>query len=89
MKILTTLGHKVDQQVLENEVSAAYKNSIDETWKARYQLVLTHVHRCNADELTIRTFKAHFLSILDGFNTRFPGYLWDTLLLQVELMPNI
>ena len=39
-----------------------------------------HVHRRNAAEHSIRTFKAHFLSILARVDTSFPNYLWDKLL---------
>ena len=74
--------------MLENEVSATYKKSITETWKAKYQLVLSHVHLCNAAERSIRMFKAHFISVLVGVNPSVPGYLWDTLLLQAELTLN-
>ena len=82
MQRLTTRGHNVDLQVIENEVSASYKKAITETWKARYQLVPPHFHFRNAAEKKGRTFQSHFLSILAGVNTSFSGYLWDTILLQ-------
>ena len=85
---LINRGHKVDLQVPENEVSAAYKKAITKNWKAMYQLVPPHVHRPNEAERAIRTFKAHFLSVLAGVYPSLPGYLWDTLLLQTELTLN-
>ena len=46
----------------------------------KYQLVPAHIHRRNAAERAIRTFKAHFLAILAGVVEDFPKYLWDLLL---------
>ena len=43
----------------------------------------------NADERDIRAFKDHFLSVLAGVDTRFPGYLWYTLLPHAELTLNL
>jgi hypothetical protein len=40
-------------------------------------------------EHAIRTFKAHFLSILAGVDPSFPPYLWDLLFLQAELTLNL
>ena len=59
MQRLTSHGHKVDLQVLDNEVSAAYKKAITETWKAKYQLVPPYAQRRNAAERVIRTFKTY------------------------------
>ena len=47
------------------------------------------VHFRNAAEHAIRTFKAHFLSILAGVNGAFPCSLWDTLLPQTKLTLNL
>ena len=47
------------------------------------------VHRRNIAERVIRTFKAHFLSILAGIPSSFPNYLWDKLLPQTELSLNL
>ena len=48
-----------------------------------------NVHCCNIAERAIRTFKAHFLSILAGIPSSFPNYLWDKLLPQTELSLNL
>jgi hypothetical protein len=89
MERLTKKGHKVDLQILDNEVSAAFKKAITETWQSAYQLVPPNVHRRNAAERAIRTFKAHFLAILAGVDIAFPPYLWDKLLPQAELTLNL
>ena len=51
-------------------------------WGDTYQLVPPNVHRLNISERAIRTFKAHFLSILAGVDPDFPKYTWENLLVQ-------
>ena len=58
-------------------------------WGASYQLVPPNVHRRNISERAIRTFKAHFLSILAGVDPYFPRFMWDNLLVQTELKINL
>ena len=58
-------------------------------WGATYQLVPPNVHRRNITERAIRTFKAHFLSVLEGVDQDFPKYMWDKLLVQTELTVNL
>ena len=89
MSRLKARGHKVDLQILDNEVSAEYKRVIEEEWHAKYQLVPPEVHRRNIAERAIRTFKDHFLAILAGVASNFPGYLWDHLLEQAEITVNL
>ena len=87
-RIMTRLQERVyavDLQVLDNKSSTEYCRAITQTWKAKFQLVPPDVHRCNAAERAIRTFKAHFLEILSGVDRAFPSSLWDTLLPQTEL----
>ncbi len=91
-RIMTRLkekGHTVDHQILDNEASKDYRQTITQDWKATYQLVPPHVHRANAAERAIQTFKAHFLSILAGIDASFPNYLWDKLLPQTEITLNL
>ena len=54
-----------------------------------FQLLPPDVHRRNAAECAIRTFKAHFLAILSGYDSDFPRSLWDTLLPQTKLTLNL
>ena len=89
MQRLRDRGHRVDLQILDNEASADYKRVIEQKWKCNYQLVPPDVHRRNAAERAIRTFKAHFLSILSGVDANFPKFLWDLLLPQTELTLNL
>ena len=89
MQRLTDNKLSVDLQILDNEASEAYKQAINTKWKAKYQLVPPHKHRSNAAERAIRTFKAHFLSILAGVGPDLPKNLWDLLLPQAELTLNL
>ena len=71
----------VDLQILDNEASKAYKQTITSDWGIEFQLVLPHVHHRNAAERAICTFKAHFLSILAGVAEDFPKHCWDLILM--------
>ena len=75
MKKLTDIGNHVEIQILDNEVSAEFKKTIQQNWGAKYQLVPPNVHRRNISERAIRTFKAHFLAILAGVYPDFPKYM--------------
>jgi hypothetical protein len=89
MMRLAARGVSVDLQILDNKASAAYKHAITFTWQAKFQLVPPDMHCRNHAERAIRTFKAHFLSILAGVDPTFPPYLWDLLLPQAELTLNL
>ena len=45
-----------------------------------YQLVPPGIHRRNAAERAIRTFKNHFIAGLSSTDSNFPMHLWDKLL---------
>jgi hypothetical protein len=89
MTRLAARGLSVDLQILDNEASAAYKQAIAFTWQAKFQLVPPDMHPQNRTERAIRTFKAHFLSILASVDPSFPPYLWDQFLPQAELTLNL
>ena len=89
MQRLTDNKIIVDIQILDKKVSTDYKWAIKKKWNANYQLVPPNTHRSNAAERAIRTFKAHFLSILAGVAPDFPINLWDLLLPQTELTLNL
>ena len=89
MQRLTDNKLIIDLQILDNEASVEYKRAIKTKWKANYQVVPPNTHRSNAAERAIRTFKAHFLSILAGVAPDFPRNLWELLLPQTELTLNL
>ena len=53
MTRLTSRGLAVDLQILDNEASAAYKRTITDTWKCKFQLVPPDMHRRNRAERAI------------------------------------
>ena len=78
-------GMSVNLQILDNEASSKFKHLITEDLGIKYQLVLPDIHRRNAAERAICTFKAHFLSILAVIASEFPTFLWNHLLPQTEM----
>ncbi|KAL7531241.1 hypothetical protein ACHAWF_011470, partial [Thalassiosira exigua] len=88
MERIKAMGHDVDLQILDNEASKKYRERITKEWGHKFQLVPPNMHRRNAAERAIRTFKAHFLSILSGVAPDFPRYLWDLLVPQAEMTLN-
>jgi hypothetical protein len=65
------------------------KDHIRDQYKFTLKLVPPGCHRCNAAEVAIRNFKAHFLSVLAGTADNFPPSLWDKLLPQTEITLNL
>ena len=63
--------HKISNFILDNEFSNDLKKSFNK-YGVNYQFVLPHIHRANAAERAIRTFKAHFLAGLATCDPRFP-----------------
>lgn len=76
MARLRSGGQCVDIHILDNKASSAYRSAITKHG-CTYQLVPPHVHRTNAAERAIRSFKAHFLAILAGVDHMFPAARWD------------
>ena len=89
MTRLKQRNNLLDLQILDNEASADYKVTMQDIWNVDYQLIPTNFHIRNAAELTIHTFKTHFLSILAGIAEDFPKNLWDLLIHQTEMMLNL
>ena len=81
-------GMIVNLQIFDNEASTKFKYLITDELGITYQLVPPDIHRRNAAERTIWTFKAHFLSILTGITPDLPKHLWDHLLTQTEMTLN-
>ena len=86
--MLTNHGLKPQLHWLDNEASTALKNFIT-TKQTKYQLTPPHIHRRNAAERAIRTFKNHFISGLCSVDRNFPLHLWCCLLNQAELTLNM
>ena len=63
--------HILENECSENMKKAFCKNNVD------FQLVPPHVHRRNAAERAIQTFKSHFLAGLSTLPSDFPMKEWD------------
>ena len=71
-------------QILDNKASSKFKHLITEDLGIKYQLVPPYIHRRNAAKQAIQTFKAHFISTLEGIASDFLKLLWDHPLPQTE-----
>ena len=56
---------------------------------AAAQLVPPHIHRRNAAERDVNTYKNHFIVALFTVDPLLPFYLWDRLLPQVTMTLNM
>lgn len=74
--------------ILDNECSDIFKSSLQK-YNAHFQLVPPHIHRRNAAERAIQTFKDHFIACLASIDPTFPIAEWDRLLPQAELTLNL
>jgi hypothetical protein len=74
---------------MDNEASTALKQLLKTKYDMQYQLVPPHIHRRNAAERAIRTFKNHFIAGLCSTHPDFPLRLWDSLLPQAEITLNL
>ena len=81
-------GNPPRLHILDNEASHALKSTLLKS-NIDYQLVPPHVHRRNAAERAIQTFKALFITTLCIADPNFPANEWDRLLLQAELTLNL
>ena len=74
--------------ILDNEISQEFKQALKKK-DIQFQLVPPHIHRANAAERAIQTFKDHFLAGLSSCNPQFPLREWDRLLHQAVITLNL
>ena len=84
----TINGHIVKKYILDNECSEDLKAALNKQ-KLTYELAPPHMHRRNAAERAIRTFKNHFLAGLASCPPDFPISEWDRLIPQAQLTLNL
>ena len=70
-------------EVLDNEISDAYRTEICDT-NMTFQLVSPDNHRRNLAERAIQTWKDHFVGVLSGTASTFPLHLWCQIIHQAE-----
>ena len=73
---------------LDSEACKTLKKFITKE-QMQYQLTPPHIHKRNAAERAICTFKNHFISGLCSVDKNFPLHLWCCLLDQAELTLNM
>ena len=89
IEYLKDRGLKPLINIMDNEASKELKRYISLEEEMKYELVPPHIHRRNAAEQAITTFKDHLIS---GFHTAdpdFPMYLWCRLAKQTEMTLNM
>ena len=74
--------------VLDNECSAEIKSAFDK-YNVAFQRDKPYLHRANAAERAIQTFKNHMKAVLASLDPKFPVREWDRLLPQIELTLNL
>jgi hypothetical protein len=82
---LAKFGNQPQMYILDNEASNDLKKTLTK-YDLDYQLVSPHLHRRNAAERAIRTYKNHLLACL---GPDFPVSEWDRLFFQVGLTLNL
>jgi hypothetical protein len=85
---LINAGLKTTIQVMDNECSKAFRQYLADE-HIYLQLVPPHLHRQNAVERAIQTFKNHFVAGLCSVDKQFPMHLWCELLPQATLTLNL
>ena len=73
--MLTKRGFKPHVQILDNECPAKLEEYLRKQ-QVNFQLVPPHLHRTNAAERAIGTFKDHFIAGLASADPAFPMHLW-------------
>jgi hypothetical protein len=81
-------GLKPRFQRFDNECPSALLSHLNQH-DIQFQLAPPHMHRRNADERAIQTFKNHFSAGLCSVDPSFPLHLWDRLLPQVTITLNL
>jgi hypothetical protein len=87
-KQLINAGLKPELQVMDNECSKAFRQYLTDE-HIDLQLVPPHLHRQNAAERAIQTFKNHFVAGLCSVDKQFPMHLWCELLPKATLTLNL
>ena len=86
--MLVSRGLKPKLMKLDNEASFELQRMLTKN-KVDFQLVPPHVHRRNAAERCIRTFKNHFITTIEATHPDFLLTEWDSLLPQSEMTLNM
>ena len=86
--LLVKAGLRPKLQRLDNECSTILKEFLQDE-EIDFQLTPPGIHRRNAAERAIRTFKNHFIATLSSTDPAFPISLWDKLIPQALITLNL
>jgi hypothetical protein len=85
---LTTAWSSLHEQLQTNECSDELKRAFKK-YNVDFKRVPPHVHRRNAAERAIQTWKNHFCSGLATCDPKFPLTKWDLLMPQADITLNL
>jgi hypothetical protein len=88
VELLKSRGLHPKLQILDNEASKILLEYINQE-DIDYQLAPPHVHRCNAAECAISTYKDHLIAGLCSTDKNYPLELWDKLIQQSIISLNL
>ena len=88
LKELRLCGMSPKKHVLDNEMSAEFKDAVRMNGM-EYELVPKGQHQRNIAEKAIQTWKAHAISVFSGMDSKCPLYLWDLILPQIDWQINM
>ena len=74
--------------MLDNECLGGLKTFLREA-SVKFQLVPPYLHRTNAAEQAIQTYKDHLIAGLSSCDPNFPLHLWDHLIPHATLTLNL
>ena len=86
--LLKSRGIEPKTFILDNETSTTLLNAF-ENEGVKYQLVPPHMHRRNAAERAIQSWKEHFIAGLSSLHPEFPMLEWDRLIDQGMMTLNM
>ena len=87
-KVLNERGSKPKFYIMDNECFIDLKEAL-EKYEIESQLAPPHMHRQNASEQAIITYKNHFISVLSETHPDFPIRKLDRILLQCAITLNL
>ena len=85
---LSDRGLTPQYQMLDNECPGGLKTFLLAT-SVKFQLVPQYLHRTNAAEGAIQTYKDHLIASLSSCDPNFPLHLWDLLIPHATLKINL
>ena len=86
-KLLCSRGLKPVLQRLDNEASEALQSYMTDEG-VDFQLASPYIHRRNAAERAVQTFKHHLIAGMCSTDRNFPLHLWDRLIPQAIISLN-